>query len=68
MNPSNMVLHIIDPAEDSPAAVPLAHHLRVVLGFVSGPVFLAGEAALIGLRAAVVAAEEVLTVAVEMLP
>lgn len=68
MNPSNMVFHIIDSTEDSPAAIPLADDPGVVLCFVSSPVFLAGEATLVGLRAPIVAAEEVLAVAVEMLP
>lgn len=68
MNPPYMILHIVDPTEHPLTTVPLADDARVVLCLVAGTVLLAGEAALLRLRAAFMPTEEVLSVPVEMLP
>ena len=62
MNAPDMVLHVVDPAEDPLTAVPFAVDARVVLRLVAGAILLAAEAALGGLGAVFVAAEEVLAV------
>jgi hypothetical protein len=86
VNPSDVVFHVVHAREDTAAllafgASPLAFDARVMLGFVAGAVFLAGEATaqwLVGrlgssrgggltLGAAVDAAEQVLAVAVVVL-
>ena len=67
LTPLHVIPHVIDPAEDAFAPFPFALDARVVLRLVSRAVFLAAEAALRRLRARLVAAEEVLVVATEML-
>lgn len=67
VNPPHMVFHIVHPAEHPTTPLPLALDLRIVLGLVPSPVLLAREPPLRRLRTALVAAEEVLVVPVEVL-
>ena len=53
-----MSYHIVNPAEQPPAILPLARNHRIVLRLVPSAVFLAREAALGRLRAAFVSAEQ----------
>jgi hypothetical protein len=50
--------HVVNATEQSPAILPLARNHGIVLCFVSCAVFLAREAALCGLRASFVSAEQ----------
>src|SRR5689334_22019923 len=63
MNAPHMIFHVIHAAEDPPTPVPLTDNARVMLRLVASTVLLAGEPALLGLRASLVPAEEVLAVA-----
>lgn len=62
-----MVFHIVYPAEHSTTPLPFALDLRIVLGLMSSPVLLAREAPFRRLGTALVAAEKVLVVPVEVL-
>ena len=68
MDPTHMVLHVVDSAEDAPAAIPLTDDARIVLRLMASSVLFAGEATLLGLWTPFMAAEKMLAMAVEMLP
>ena len=67
LTPLHMIPHIIHPAKDPIAPLPLARHARVMLRLVPRPVLLAAEPPLARLRTVLVPAEEVLAVPVEVL-
>jgi hypothetical protein len=67
MNPPHMIFHVIHPAEDPPAPVPFTNNARVMLRLVASTVLLTREPALLGLRATLVPAEQMLAVAIEVL-
>lgn len=67
MNPSHMILHIVDATKHPPTPVPLADDAGVMLCFMAGTVLLARESTLTRLRAAFVPTKEVFSVPVEML-
>lgn len=67
MDPPHMILHVVDATKHPRTAGPLARHAGVVFRLVAVAVLLAGEAALHGLRTALVAAEEMFPVAVVVL-
>lgn len=68
MNPPHMVLHIVDTTENLPTALPLTKDTRIMLRFMTSTVLLAAKAILCRLGTSLVATEEVLAVAVEVLP
>jgi hypothetical protein len=67
MYPPNMILHVVHATEHSVTTIPLADNPRIVLGLMARSILLAREAALFGLGAPLMATEEALGVAVEML-
>lgn len=68
MDPANVVFHVVDSAEDTPTAFPVANYAWVVFRFVASTVLPAGETAATGLGATVMSAEEILPMTVIMLP
>lgn len=67
MNPPNVILHVIHPAEHAITSRPLTWNLRVMLRLMPRAIFLTREAALGSLRATIEAAKEIFPVPVEML-
>lgn len=67
MNSLHVIFHVVNPAEHPSAAAPLALHEGIMFRLVPVTILFAGEPACHRLRTAVVSAEEVLAVAVEVL-
>jgi hypothetical protein len=62
-----MIFHVIHTAKDPTATVPFTNDARVMLRLVASAVLLTREPALLGLQTALVPAEEMLAVTIEML-